>query len=88
VLHKKSARREPDAVLHLWEFENAPARLRRHVPVAYSGGWLAFICPGSADDLVENLVTRWSSSESPVVRCEIEDGGIILAGPHPAVFSS
>jgi hypothetical protein len=86
--HKKSVESIPDAVLHLWEFDNAPPRLRRLVPMAFAGGWLAFICPGSPEGLVESLVTRWKSSESPIVRCEIEDGGIVLAGPHPAVFRS
>lgn len=73
----------PDTVLQLWEFEDAPANLRRVVPKAYPGGWLAFICPGGATELAESLMTRWSLSGFPIVRGEIEDGGIVLAGPHP-----
>lgn len=66
----------------LWEFEDAPAQLRRLVPQAYAGWWLAFVHPESAEDIVESLVSRCVSSGSAIIRREVEDGGIVLAGPH------
>jgi len=72
----------PETVLLLWEFKNAPTALQRLVPQAYAEWWLALIQPGSADDVVQSLVQRWTSSGFPIVRHDVEDGGIVLAGPH------
>jgi len=71
-----------ETILLLWEFEDAPAQLRSLVPQAYPGWWLAFVHPEGADDIVESLVSRCISSGSAIVRREVENGGIVLAGPH------
>ena len=73
----------PDAVLHLWEFENAPEALKELVSPPHAGGWLAFVCPGGAEDLVEGLLAQWSSQTLQIVRLDLEGGGTVLAGPHP-----
>jgi len=72
----------PDTMLHLWEFEEAPANLQRLVPRAYTGGWLVFVCPGSDSEIVDGLVSRCNKSGFSVLRYEVADGGIVLAGPH------
>lgn len=83
---RNTAKSTPVAVLHLWEYDNAPANLRRLIPAAYAGGWLAFIRPGTSAHLLESLVARASSTGFPVMRCQIEDGGIVLAGAHPSIL--
>ncbi len=76
---RKPNESSPEVVLYIWEFGNAPPDLRRVVSDLHSGGWLALICPGGPGSLVEALVSRWHSSEHPVQRYELEDGGIVLA---------
>jgi hypothetical protein len=72
-----------EILLDLWEFANAPDRLRGLVPRAYTGGWLAFIHPGSGEEVAQVLIDRWNSFGFSLVRCQSEDGGIVLAGHHP-----
>lgn len=71
----------PDPVVQLWEFANAPAPLRELVPPVYPDGWLAFVCPGCTEDIVEVLMNRRSSRTFPVLRVDTQDGGIVLTGP-------
>jgi hypothetical protein len=71
-----------DTVLQLWEFADAPQHLQRLIPLTYAGGWLAFLMPGGSRDVVDCLITRWNSPDFCVVCCEVEDGGLVLAGPH------
>ena len=70
--------------LLLWGFEDAPLQFRRCLPFTYMNGWLAFVCAGSSLEIVEALIARWRLSGQTVMRYEIEDGGIILVGPHDA----
>ena len=78
----------PETLLKLWGFDDAPDDLRRLIPVRYAGGWVAFVCPGGAAEVVEWLVKRWNASGLPILRHEVEDGGIMLAGLHPQQASS
>ena len=67
----------------MWDFEQAPDNLRRLVPMAYAGGWVAFVYPGGAAEIVESLMMRCKAYGFSVVRYDIENGGVVLAGPHP-----
>jgi hypothetical protein len=69
--------------LDLWEFAAAPIKLRGLVPREYTGGWLAFIYPGSGEEVAQVLIDRWNSFGFSLARYELEDGGIVLAGHHP-----
>lgn len=66
----------------LWEFADAPDQLRKLVPLAPVGGWLAFIYPGSAVELEAFLTDRFNSHGLSLARYQLGDGGIILAGQH------
>lgn len=75
-----------DILIQLWEFGDAPEHLRSLVPHEYSGGWLACICPGSGEDVIQLLMDHWCSAGFSLARCQLEDGRIILAGhqlPRP-----
>jgi hypothetical protein len=67
--------------LTFWEFEDAPAELRRLIPLAYANGWVAFVCSGRADEIVSGLMIVGNLSGLSVARYETE-GGVILAGAH------
>jgi hypothetical protein len=69
-------------VLQIWDIEDAPESLRLLVPAAYAEGWLAFIAPGGESNFLEEFLTRCHSPGLPVIRCEVEGGGILLTGPH------
>lgn len=72
-----------EILLDLWEFADAPAELRVLVPRVYTGGWLAFIYPGSGEEMAQVLIDRWNSFGFSLARCQLEDGGVVLAGQHP-----
>lgn len=71
-----------EILVQLWKFSDAPDEVRCLVPLAYAGGWLAIIYPGSGEAIVQNLIDRWNSSGFSLTRCEMEDGAVILAGQH------
>jgi hypothetical protein len=72
-----------EILLELWEFADAPEKLRGLVPRAHTGGWLAFIYPGGGEEVAQVLIDRWNSLGFSLARCQLEDGGIVLAGHHP-----
>jgi hypothetical protein len=74
-----------DADLLLWDCEDAPSSLRRLVPTEYSNGWLAYIPPGSALELIEFLFSFSNSHQGAILRFESEDGGIVLLGARASV---
>ena len=71
---------EPKTMLQIWEFEKVPIRLRRHISEAHSGGWVAYVSPGGAEDVIQELIRRWLSLGLSIERREIRRGGIVLAG--------
>lgn len=71
---------EARTMFRIWEFEKVPSRLRRHISDAHSGGWVAYISPGGADDVIQELIDRWLSSGFSIERHEFRRGGIVLAG--------
>lgn len=71
---------EPKTVLQIWQFEKVPLRLRRHISETHSGGWVAYISPGGAEDVIQELIKRWLSSGFSIERHEFRTGGIVLAG--------
>jgi hypothetical protein len=70
------------ALIQIWEFADAPERFRTQIPLVHAGGWLAFICPGTGRELEQFLIDRWSAFGLSLARREMEDGGVVLAGPH------
>lgn len=70
----------PEMVLQIWKFEKVPWRLRRHISGTHSGGWVAYISPGGAEDVIQELIKRWLSSGFSIERHEFRTGGIVLAG--------
>lgn len=72
-----------ETLIQLWEFADAPEHLQSVVPLAYAGGWLAYIGPDGGDDIVDILIDRWYSSGFSLTRFELVDGSIVLAGQHP-----
>jgi len=73
-----------NVVLQVWEFGDAPPDLRRLIPEDFVGGWLALISSKDGPDFALHLVHQWSSVGMLLVQYPVEDGGIVLAGPHPA----
>lgn len=72
-----------DTYLELWEFENAPSKLRQGISAPQESGMIIFVLPGCAAEIVDFLVARWTLMGFPVVRQEREDGSIVLSGPVP-----
>jgi hypothetical protein len=70
--------------LQFWDFENAPANLRRAVPLPYMGGWVGFIPPGRPSEVAEVVLAFLNLSGFAFICCGMRDGCIILAGPHLA----
>lgn len=73
-----------DVTLLLWDFKDAPPQFRRLLPCTCVSGWVAFVCAGSSAEIVEVLVARWRRTGRTVLRYDIEQVGIVLAGPHAA----
>lgn len=72
-----------EILIQLWEFADAPEHLKCLIPLAYAGGWLAYIRPGGGEDpVVELLTARWCASGFSLTRFELGDGSIVLAGQH------
>ena len=70
---------EPTTTLQLWEFERAPAKLRRQISQTHSGGWIALISPGGAEDVIEELVSRWLSSGLSIELHRSGEEGVVMA---------
>jgi hypothetical protein len=69
-------------LIQIWEFADAPEALRTQIPLVYADGWLAFIRPGTGGELEQFLVDRWNAFGFSLVRHQMDDGGVLLAGPH------
>lgn len=67
----------------VWEFEEAPADLRRLIAEDFSGGWLALISSSDPSHFARIFTMWWHSAGLPLAQCEAEEGHIVLAGPHP-----
>jgi hypothetical protein len=78
----KSINSSPEVILYIWEFDNAPLHIRSVVSHPQTCGWIAFICPGGPESLIDSLLCRWHSAAHPVYRYTTEDGGIVLASSH------
>ena len=72
----------PDTILQMWDFEEAPDNLRRLVPLAYAGGWVALISYESANELADSLMRRCKDSGLSLIRYDLDNAGILLAGHH------
>jgi len=70
---------EPTTTMQLWEFDRAPAKLRHQITGAHSGGWIALIAPGGADQVIRALIDKWLSSGFSVELHESHEGGVVLA---------
>lgn len=70
---------EPSTTLQLWEFERAPAKLRLQISQTHSGGWIALISPGGAEDVIQELVSRWLSSGFSIELHRSGEGGVVMA---------
>lgn len=68
-------------LLQFWDFEDAPANLKRFVPRSYAGGWVGFISSGRSSEVLAILVALMKSSGFRFVCCETGDG-VVIAGPH------
>lgn len=73
----------PDITLKLWEFEKAPADLRRLFPCEFTGHWMVHICSDPPPDFVDDLIVHWKFSGLVVAQGQALDGGIVLVGTHP-----
>lgn len=71
---------KPVTALRIWEFEKIPFELRRQIPNARSGSWIAYISSDSGDDVIQELMRIWVSSGFSVTRYEFTAGGTLLAG--------
>lgn len=67
--------------LELWDFADAPPALRDLIPLPYTGGMVVLVLPGGAAEVVDYLVARWTLMGFSILRCQGEDGSILLAGP-------
>ena len=70
---------KPVTTLQLWEFDQAPPKLRHHIPHTHSGGWVALISPGGPEEVVQELMDRWLSAGFSIKRYE-SGRGIVLSG--------
>ena len=66
----------------MWDFDGAPDNLRRLVPLAYAGGWVALISHESATEIADSLMRRWKDSGLSFIRYDLDNAGILLAGHH------
>lgn len=69
-------------IIQFWDFEDAPADLRRGIPLPYAGGWVALIPSGRSSEVAETLLAFLNSSGLSFICCETEEDGAVLAGPH------
>ncbi len=70
-----------DTHLELWKFSEAPSALRDLIPSPYTDGIVVFVVPGSAIEVIEYLIARWTLMGFAIFRHNREDGSIVLAGP-------
>jgi hypothetical protein len=68
--------------LQLWEFDRAPHDFKQLIPLAFAGGWVVYIKEGSEAGLIAWVVARCRVSGYVVVQCDLEAGGVVLAGRH------
>jgi hypothetical protein len=70
--------------MELWKFADAPPALRDLIPSPYADGIVVFVVPGSAIEVIEYLIARWTLMGFAIFRHTREDGSIVLAGPDRA----
>jgi hypothetical protein len=68
--------------IKVWHVAKAPESLRRLA--AGASEWIAFIPADLVSPETEALFLRWDSQAHPVLRCELQDGSVVLAGSYPA----
>ena len=70
----------PITELQIWEVDRVPVRLRRHISGVKAGGWVVYISPGGAEEIVQVLIRQWLSSGFSIEQYKFGGGGIVVTG--------
>lgn len=63
----------------LWEYENAPAAVRRLLPNVEAGWWVALVGADNSVELAAFLASLWRSEGYSVAQYSAGEGTILLA---------
>ena len=81
-----SAYSHKDGEIRIWPYAKAPAALRAMVP--HTSEWVAVIPHAlvAATELT-SLLWRWDDEDHRVVRRDLPDGTLVLAGSYPTMMT-
>lgn len=72
---------QPETLIQIWKFHEAPDDIRSQVPNEFAGGWVALYSNGP-DEIVLRISHLWDSLGLPISILQLENRGTLLACPE------